>query len=174
MDAANKKRYPCTFSNGWFEGFCERWSISWRVKTKVGQDAPDDKAKAIQTFLQEIRRKSQPPARSQQHNRFLPQYIYNMDQTPLPFEFLQNCTFDTKGTTTVFIHTEHTSWTKRQATLMITACADGELRCKPILVFHGSSTVEQQPRKEERKKYHPGVTVFFNSTAYSNEEITMK
>ncbi|KAF8419406.1 hypothetical protein EV426DRAFT_287409 [Tirmania nivea] len=101
VDAANKKHYPCTFSNGWFEGFCERWSISWRVKTKVGQDTPDDKAKAIQTFLQEIRRKSQPPARSQQQNRFLPQYIYNMDQTPLPFEFLQNRTFDTKANLSV-------------------------------------------------------------------------
>src|SRR5437016_4403031 len=97
-----------------------------------------------------------------------------MDQTPLPFEFLQNRTFDTKGPSTVFIQTEHTSWTKRQATLMITACADGELRCKPILVFHGSSTVEQQLRKEERTRYHLGVIVYFNPTAYSNEDITMK
>jgi len=129
------------------------------VKTKVGQDTPDDKVQAIQTFLPEIRWKSQPRS-SSLHNRILPQYIYNMDQTPLPFEFLQNRTFDAKGAPTVFIHTEHTSWTKRQATLMLTACADGEFRCKPILVLHGSSTVEQQPRKEERTKYHPEVTVF--------------
>ena len=98
----------------------------------------------------------------------------SMDQTPLPFEFLQNRTFDTKGTTTVFIQTDHTSWIKRHATLMITACVDGKLRCKPILVFHDSSKVEQQPRKEERKKYHSGVTVYFKPTAYSDEEITMK
>jgi len=32
MDAM-KKCSPCIFPKGWFEGFCERWSISWRVKT---------------------------------------------------------------------------------------------------------------------------------------------
>jgi len=143
------------------------------VKTKVEQDAPADKEKAIQAFLQEIRQKSQLQVQGRQ-NRFLPQYIYNMDQTPLPFEFLQNRTFDTKGAMTIFIQTDYTSWTKRQATLMLTACADRELCCKPILIFYSSSTVEQQPCKEAQKKYHSGVTVYFNPTAYSNEEITMK
>jgi len=29
VDAANNKKcYPCVFSHGWFEGFCERWSVA--------------------------------------------------------------------------------------------------------------------------------------------------
>ncbi|KAF8458311.1 hypothetical protein BGX38DRAFT_1153072, partial [Terfezia claveryi] len=63
-----------------------------------------------------------------------------MDQTPLLFEFLQTHTYDTKGATAVLIHSEHILWTKRQATLMLTACSDRYLRCKPILIFYRHAT----------------------------------
>lgn len=132
--------------------------------------------------MQEIRRKSQPlpPVPSSlvytfncsMRGRFLKQFIYNMDQTPLPFEFLQQRTFNTKGAATIYIHSKHTSWTKRQATLMLTACADGSLQCKPILIYHGDMQ-ETRPRSYERSQYHPDVYVLFNKTAYSNESITL-
>lgn len=167
----------CQFSAGWFEGFCTRWRVSWRARTKVSQQAPVDKITAIQAFLQEIRRKSQPislalASQDTLPSRFLKQFIYNMDQTPLPFEFLQQRTFNTKGATTIYIHSKHTSWTKRQATLMLTACADGSLQCKPILIYHGDIK-ETRPRLQERLQYHPDVHVLFNRTAYSNEDVTL-
>lgn len=170
----------CKFSDGWFQGFCKRWNVAWRVRTKVSQEAPTEKDIVIQSFLQEVRRKSQPylplslRTSFNLHTRFPLQYIYNMDQTSLPFEFLQTRTFDKKGATTIYIHSAHTAWTKRQATLMLTTCANRELRGKPILIFHGDGGLEEKrPRRLERLQYHNGVRVFFNRTAYSNEEITL-
>jgi len=58
-----------------------------------------------------------------------------MDQTPLPFRFLQSHTHAPKRSTIIFIKTEHTSWTKWQATLRRTVCADGIMHCLPILIF---------------------------------------
>jgi len=97
-----------------------------------------------------------------------------MDQTPLPFEFLQTRTYDTKGATTVLIKSEHVAWTKRQATLMLTACANGVLRCKLILIFHGRATKESEARKLEREQYGSDVHVYFNPTAYSNQSVTIE
>ena len=62
----------------------------------------------MQRFLQEVRWKYQPndpdmPTLSQ----FQLSHIYNMDQAPLPFEFLQSRTYDTKGATTVLMKSEH-------------------------------------------------------------------
>ena len=100
-----------------------------------------------------------------------------MDQTPLPFEFLEKHTYAHKGEKTIWIKSDHTNWTKRQATLMITICADGISRCLPILIFRGKayldSEQEKKPRQIERLKYHSGVHVIFNSKAYSNEAITI-
>ena len=56
----DKKIYACQFSVGWFEGLRRRWRMSLRVKTKVSQKTPEEKIPAVQRFLQEIRRKSQP------------------------------------------------------------------------------------------------------------------
>lgn len=124
--------------------------MSWRVKTKVSQKTPEEKIPAVQWFLQEIRRQSQPSdVLSFQQSRFSTCYIYNMDQTPLPFEFLPTRTYDTIGAKTVLIKAEKVAWTKRQATLMLTVCADGVLRCKPILIFHGHATKESKARRLE-------------------------
>lgn len=162
-----KEIKKCEFSDGWFKGFCYRWNISWRMRTKVAQEAPVEKEAFILRFLQEIRQKSQP------QGRFPLSRIYNMDQTPLPFEFLDTRTYAPRGSKTVWIRKDNPSWTKRQATLMLTACADGIYRCPPIVIFHGMDGRETQCRIRERAKYHPGVRVIFNSTAYSNEQITL-
>jgi len=83
VDENGRKTYKCLFSPGWFAGFQRRWHISWRIRTKVSQTA-------IQRFLQEVRRKSRPIDPDMPYQpRFQPCYIYNMDQTPIPFEFLQ-------------------------------------------------------------------------------------
>ena len=96
-----------------------------------------------------------------------------MDQTPMPFEFLKNRTFAPKGSKTVWIKAKNTNWTKRQATLMITICADGISHCLPILIFHGQKGREMAARQAERRRYHSGIRVIFNTTAYSNEAITL-
>ena len=100
----------CWFSNGWFEGFCKRMQVSWRAKTSTSEESPEDKIQQITLFLQFIRRNSQLNLLSMNSllynatipqimtaGRFLPQAIFNMDQTSLPFEFLSGRTYDSVG-----------------------------------------------------------------------------
>lgn len=63
--------------------------------------------------------------------------MFNMDQTPFLFEFLTGCTYDFKGNKTVWERALRACWGKRQATLQLTICADGEKRCKPLMIFRG-------------------------------------
>ena len=55
--------------------------------------------------------------------RFKLSEIYNMDQTPLAFEFLDGRTYNSKGAKTVWLKEGKSGHNKRQATLQITVCA---------------------------------------------------
>ena len=59
--------------------------------------------------------------------RFKLSEIANMDQTPLPFDFLGSRTYDSKGSKTIFQKESRGGWDKRQCTLQVTAFADGKL-----------------------------------------------
>lgn len=104
----------------------------------------------------------------------------NMDETQIPFEFLDNKTYSKKGVHTVQLKSRRSGWDERQATLMLTIFADGIGRVKPVLIFHGKSdanrTRERNARQQrlfeaEQARYHPGVVVIFNEEAYNNEEV---
>jgi hypothetical protein len=99
--------------------------------------------------------------------------VLNLDETPIPFEFLDGCTYDNRGSKTVAGKTERNSWTKRQATLILYIFADGSCtRIKAKIVFHGTpSDKGGKAEALEKERYHPGVTVEFNKTAYNNEEL---
>jgi hypothetical protein len=111
-----------------------------------------------------------------------PGMVCNMDQTPMPFEFLEGRTYAVKGTRHVQLRSTKSGWGRRQATLILTIFADGIARIPPIIIFHGKSDSERKrPRNEreqavydaERSRYHPGVVVLFNTEAYCNEEVTL-
>ena len=56
--------------------------------------------------------------------------ICNMDQSPLPFEYLKGRTYAKRGDRTVRIKEGKSGHDKRQCTLQIAVFADGVLRCK--------------------------------------------
>jgi len=93
--------------------------------------------------------------------------ICNMDQSPLPFEYLKGRTYAKKGDRTVRIKEGKSGHDKRQCTLQIAVFADGVPRCKPLLMFKGKPKGDGR-RKTERQKYHPGVVVIFNDKAWAN------
>ena len=70
-------------------------------------------------------------------NRFLPGRIMNMDETPIPFEYLDGHTYDIRGKKTTSGKSERSGWSKRQATLVLYIFADGKPKIKPKLIFHG-------------------------------------
>ncbi|KAI1818864.1 hypothetical protein F4861DRAFT_544680, partial [Xylaria intraflava] len=102
-------------------------------------------------------------------NRFSPHLIINLDETPLPFEFLEGYTYDHKGSRSVQAKSARSGWDKRQATLILSILADGSFSSylRPVIIFHGLGNVISK----EGSEYHPGVIVKFNEKAYNNEDL---
>lgn len=123
------KTYGSKFSSGWFHRFKERWRISWRAKTRIASKTPAEAEPLILNWLRFNRRVSQVRDRESpaEIGRYYRCDFYNMDQTPLPFEFLEGKTYEIKGNKTIWVRTIGNGWHKRQATLMIAICADGNL-----------------------------------------------
>jgi hypothetical protein len=103
-------------------------------------------------------------------HRFPPKLILNVDETPLPFEFLSGYTYDWKGVTTVAGKSDRSGWDKRQATIVLHIMANNDTPFKPILIFHGQRTV----MAKEQPRYNPRVDVYFDPTAYHNEEMFLE
>jgi len=93
--------------------------------------------------------------------------ICNMDQSPMPFEYLKGRTYAKKGDRTVRLKEGKSGHDKRQFTLQITVFADGVTRCKPLLIFKGKPGKGDSRRRAEKLKYHPGVVVIFNEKAWA-------
>jgi hypothetical protein len=91
--------------------------------------------------------------------------IMNLDETPLPFEFLSGCSYNFKGARTVAGRSDRNGWDKRQATVILYIMADGSTPFKPVVIFRGTRTVAK------KEKYDDGVDIRFNETAYNNEEL---
>jgi hypothetical protein len=97
--------------------------------------------------------------------RFPNNLIINLDETPLPFEFLNGYSYDFKGATTVAGKSERSGWYKRQATIILYIMADDSTPFKPVIIFHGKGTVARREHYDER------VDVYFNETAYNNKDL---
>ena len=96
--------------------------------------------------------------------RFKKSEIGNIDQSPLGFDFMGTTTYADTGSKTVFIKESRSGWDKRQCTLQIGVFADGKMRMKPTLIFHGA-VARNSARREEEKKYNYSVVVHFNLKA---------
>ena len=167
------------FSTSWFQGFRKRWDITWRSKTKQAQKVPEAFREKIQAWLQFNRRQTiiledsfcgLPKGEDVPLvGRFKLSEIANMDQTPIAFEFLSGKTYDFKGAKTVWIKEARSGWDRRQATLQLCVFADGKLRSRPLLIFHGAELGDSRRRTEE-KEYHKEVDVLFNPTAWATSK----
>ena len=73
--------------------------------------------------------------------------ILNMDQTPLPWEYLEGKTYEFKGSKTVWVRTRRSGWDKRQATIQLTIFADGINRVMPLIIFRGAENNTSAPRR---------------------------
>jgi hypothetical protein len=159
------------FSNGWFAKCLARQRISLRFITNTAQKLPEEYLEPILNFFRFNRRNSQlqPGDTPQAVGRFKERRIFNMDQTPAPFEYLDGQTYCEKGAKTVQAKSTKSGWDKRQATLMITAAGDGAL-LKIIVIFRGEGMIPHEEH-EILDSFSENVIVMFNETAYCNEEV---
>src|SRR5205807_10522036 len=79
-------------------------------------------------------------------------HIVNIDQTPLPFEYLSGKTYAIKGDKTVWAKSLRSGWDKRQATLVLTAFGDGKNRIKPLIIFKGTENLQDRKLTIEKKE----------------------
>jgi len=90
-----------------------------------------------------------------------------MDQTPLPFEYLNGRMYNQQGEKKIWVQASHQSgWEKRQATIQLTIFADGIPSVKPLILF--CRQVVSVTALAERQQYDPQVVVKFNPKAYAN------
>jgi hypothetical protein len=167
------------FSAGWFSLFLRRYNISRRRITHQATRLPTECISYCNSFLKFIRRNSTPrrdaffdPVRGCLRNRYKLSRIVNLDEVPIPFEYLDGYSYDHCGTKSVEGKSDRSGWSKRQATLILYIFADGISRIPPKIIFHGSET--GPIREKESHLYHHGVTVEFNKTAYNNEDLFTK
>lgn len=164
-----------SFSNGWFHSFLAWHNISLRFGTNKASQLPVNYQDTIINWLRFNRRNSQ--IRSDNEHglgdsteiigRYRLSNICNMDQTPLPFEYLDGQTYNTVGEKTIWIKaSKQSGWDKRQGTIQLTVFADGIPRVKPLLFFRGQGVGATVVT--EMKEYDPRVVVKFNPTAYAN------
>ena len=66
--------------------------------------------------------------------------IANLDQTPLPFDFLAGKTYSVGGAKAVWVKGTAGGLGKRQVTVQLCIFADGIARVKPMIVFRGIRT----------------------------------
>ncbi|KAF2186694.1 hypothetical protein K469DRAFT_726176 [Zopfia rhizophila CBS 207.26] len=156
-----------------------RYGITWRRVTKQASKLPEEYIKVVNSFLRFIRRNSQPHGpislrQILQPNRFDLSAILNLDETPIPFEYLDGHTYNICGARTVTGKSDRSGWNKRQATLILYIFADGIQRIQLKLIFHSTAGSTGQIYKQEGHRYSKEVTVAYNETAYNNEELFNK
>jgi len=162
------------FSNSWFRRFLSFHHVSLRFITNTASKLPSDFSDAILNWMRFNRRNSQLRPRNGREPGDIPaaigQYalanIVNMDQTPLPFEYLEGRTYNQKGEKTIWAQSSQSGWDKRQATIQLTVFADGIPRVKPLVFFRGMGVGATIVTK--RATYDPRVVVKFNPKAYAN------
>lgn len=175
-----QKNYPARepdefrFSNGWFRGYLGWHQISLRAVTNKASQLPRDFGESILSWLRFNRHNSQyRPGEERgleegEHRvgRFMLQNICNMDQTPVPFEYLEGRTYNQIGEKSIWLQSSKSGWDKRQGTIQLTVFADGVARVKPLIFFRGKGT--GSTITSEQRLYDNRVVVKFNPTAYAN------
>ena len=107
--------------------FLHRVGLTHRVATHVAQKSHHETEAASIEFMEFMRRKVA---------NMNPDHVINMDQTPIPFSYHNNRTWNKKGMQTFHMHASTTE-TKR-ATLAATVTMSGQLLV-PLLIFKGAA-----------------------------------
>jgi len=147
------------FSNGWFSRFLHRNDITLRIITNQASETPSQHCEIIINFLCFNRWNSQLRDGSEDTvctvGRYLTSNIINMDQTPLPWEYLEGRSYETKGNKTVWAKSRQSGWGKRQASMQFTIFANDIAHVLPRMIFRGKEDSKTTVRKRKALRYDP-------------------
>jgi len=168
-------------SSGWFNRFLSRNEISIRVVTNKAQQTPIEYCTMIVSFLSFNRQNSQLWDGMEETvlrsviagGCYLLSNILNMDQTLLPWEYLEGKTYEFKGSKIVWVRTRRSGCDKRQATIQLTIFANGIDRLMPLIIFRGTENNTSAPQRREEKLFDSRVVIKFNPKGYANSAIML-
>ena len=184
------------FSQGWFRGFLSRYRVVLRFVTNTAQTLPANYKDQILIWLRFNRRNriltplvpsavsgtpTLPPVVNPLALHYIcnddqggiPEHrICNVDETPLPWEYLIGRTYDIQGAKTVWSKSAESGSEKRQCTLFLCIFADGIPRVPPILIF--TATSGARIRERESHQWDKRVHVEFSPTGWMNETLFTK
>ena len=100
-------------------------------------------------------------------SRFLLSNILNMDQIPLPWEYLEGKTYELKGKRTVWVKSKKSGWHTTGDDPAYNLCRWSS-QSKAALIFAASKSAA---RRQVALHYDPLVVVEFNKKANANTEI---
>jgi len=163
------------FFHGWFRGFLSWHKITLGAITNKASQLPSDYLATIIGWMRFNQRNSQQREANEifqsdeeaEIGRYRLSNICNMDQTPIPFEYLDGRTYNQQGDKTIWVQrSKQSGWDKRQATIQLTIFADGISRVKSLVFFRGQGIGASI--QAEKQRYDPRVVVKFNAKAYAN------
>ncbi|RPA99294.1 hypothetical protein L873DRAFT_1906914 [Choiromyces venosus 120613-1] len=176
------------FSLGWFHGFLARHRIVLEFVTNTAQSLPENYKQQILQWLQfnrwnRILTQLVPVPRwpsplslhyiCHDNQGGIPEHrIYNVDETPLPWEYLIGRTYDLKGAKTVWSKSAESGSEKCQCTLFLCIFADGIPWVPPILIF--TATTGTKIQEKEGHLWDKHVHVEFSPSGWMNETIFRK
>ncbi|RPA92399.1 hypothetical protein L873DRAFT_1710114, partial [Choiromyces venosus 120613-1] len=117
---------PFCFSNGWFRGLLSWHEVSLRTVTNKASKLPTDFGDTILNWMQFNWHNSQPQPANENGvgdefatiGRYQLSNICNMDEIPVPYEFIEGRTYNTKGEKTIWMQSSQScGWNKRQGTI---------------------------------------------------------
>ena len=134
------------FSDNWFNAFLSRHAITLQFTTNKSQKIADYYLAGILSWMRFNRRNSQLRPGCSDENRVVGRYlldsISNLDETPLPLEFLDGQTYPDKGSKSVQVKASHSGWDKGQASLLLAVFGSGKAKVRPLIIFKGKEEYE--------------------------------
>ena len=88
-------------------------------------------------------------------SRFELSNICNLDETLIPFEYLDGRTYQPTDSKTVWAKSTRSGWDERQASLVLCVFTDGVPRIPLMVIFHGTGS----RLGNELQHYDPRVLV---------------
>jgi len=170
------------FSDGWFNVFLSGHAITLRFTSNKSQKIPDNYLADILSWMRFNCRNSQLCPGSSDENNIVDYYLHdsisNLDETPLPFKFLDGLTYADKGSKSVQVKASYSGWGKRQAFLLLAVFGSGKSKIRPLIIFKRKEKYEGKRREfynwkgeKEMARYDLRVEVCWNENAYTNSNL---
>ena len=139
-EGTEEKRAKFTYSDGWLTGFKRRHRISSQKRTEKKSKTFRERRQAVYAFhmgiwcLQNIIH----PLRDRIWGYWTPQQIYHVDQIPLPFYLGSKRSLNPRGSYCWIRDVGKGGLDKRQASIILTICAEGPQDVKCLLIVAGT------------------------------------